>query len=108
SHGFPALKEMVDALSGNDKVVFLAIQTVFEGHDENTFDKLAITQKQYGLQIPFGHDVGDGTTNPISKVMINFGTGGTPWFILVDQQDTVVFADFNLDVKNAINYLQTL
>ena len=108
SNGFPALKEMVDKLSGNDKIVFLVIQTVFEGHDENTYDKLAITQKQYGLKIPFGHDAGDGDTGHISKVMMNFGTGGTPWFILIDQQDTVVFADFNLHVKNAIDYLQTL
>lgn len=108
SNGFPALKEMVNALIGNDKVVFLAIQTVFEGHDENTYDKLATTQEQYGLKIPFGHDAGDRDTNNISKVMMNFGTGGTPWFILIDQQDTVVFADFNLHVENTINYLKTL
>lgn len=108
SNGFPALKEMVNALSGSDKVVFLAIQTVFEGHDENTYDKLATTQEQYGLKIPFGHDAGDGDTNNISKVMMNFGTGGTPWFILIDQQDTVVYADFNLHVENTINFLKTL
>ncbi|HUH47130.1 MAG TPA: redoxin family protein [Arenibacter sp.] len=108
SNGFPALKKMVDALSGNDKVAFLAIQTVFEGHDENTYDKLVPTQQQYGLKIPFGHDAGDGDPHNISKVMMNFGTGGTPWFILIDQQDTVVFADFNLHVENAISFLRAL
>lgn len=108
SNGFPALKEMVSALSESDKVIFLAIQTVFEGHDENTYDKLASTQKQYNLKIPFGHDAGSEETDNISKVMMSYGTGGTPWFILIDQQDTVVFADFNLHVENAINYLKTL
>lgn len=108
SGGFPALKEMVNALSESDKVVFLAIQTVFEGHNENTYDKLVSTQKQYSLKIPFGHDAGSEDTNHISKVMMSYGTGGTPWFILIDQWDTVVFADFNLDVENAINYLKAL
>lgn len=108
SNGFPALKEMVDALSGNDKVVFFAVQTVFEGHGENTYDKLATTQKQYGLKIPFGHDAGDTGTNNISKMMLNYGTGGTPWFILIDQQDMVAYADFNIHAENAINFLRTL
>src|SRR5690606_31790731 len=74
SNGFPALKEMVNALSESDKVVFMAIQTVFEGHDENTYEKLATTQEQYGLKIPFGHDAGSEDTNNISKVMMDFGT----------------------------------
>ena len=108
SNGFPALKEMVNALSGSDKVVFLAIQTVFEGHGENTYDKLAATQKQYGLRIPFGHDAGDADTHNISNIMMDYGTGGTPWFILIDQQDTVVYADFNLHVENTIHYLRAL
>lgn len=108
TNGFPALSEMVNALSGNDKVIFLAIQTVFEGHDENTYDKLATTQKQYHLKIPFGHDAGDENTHNISKMMMNFGTGGTPWFILIDQQDRVVFADFNLHVENTIHFLKAL
>ena len=39
SRGLPALKKMVDALSDNDKITFLAIQTVFEGAEANTFEK---------------------------------------------------------------------
>ena len=43
SKGLPDLKKMVTALDGNDKVVFLAIQTVFEGHAENSYDKILET-----------------------------------------------------------------
>lgn len=108
SRGFPALKEMVTALKGNQNIVFLSIQTVFEGHDTNTYDKILETQKQYDLKIPFGHDSGDESSNNISKVMINYRTGGTPWFILIDQNDNVVFADFHLNVPNTINYLKKM
>ena len=40
SSGLPALQKMVEALKDNDKVAFLAIQTVFEGNHANTFEKV--------------------------------------------------------------------
>ena len=56
--GLPNLKKMVDALEEDDKVVFFAVQTVFEGSHTNTPEKLKITQDKYDLRIPFGHDDG--------------------------------------------------
>ena len=108
SRGLPALKKMVDALSENDKVTFLAVQTVFEGAEANTFEKIKETQKKYDLSIPFGHDSGDHSTGNISSIMRDFKTGGTPWFILIDQNDKVVFNDFHLNEDKAIEYLQTI
>ncbi|WP_296385019.1 redoxin domain-containing protein [Winogradskyella sp.] len=107
SKGLPDLKKMVDALEGNDKIAFLAVQTVFEGHNENTYDKILETQKQYELKIPFGHDAGDDGKSR-SNIMTNYQTGGTPWFILIDKHDNVVFADFHLNVDAAIGFLKDL
>jgi len=107
SKGLPDLKKMVTALEGNDKVVFLAIQTVFEGYHANTYDKIIETQKKYELKIPFGHDAGnDGKSR--SNIMTNYRTGGTPWFILIDQNDHIVFADFHLNVEGAIEVINSL
>ncbi len=107
SLGFPNLRKMVNALEGNNKVTFIAIQTVFEGHHENTFDKVLETQAKYGLRIPFGHDAGyDGKSR--SRFMQNFHTGGTPWFVFIDQNDNVVFADFHLNVDAAISFLKSI
>lgn len=107
SKGLPDLKKMVDALAGNDKITFLAIQTVFEGHHANTYEKMVETQKQYGLKIPFGHDAGsDGKSR--SNIMANYQTGGTPWFILIDQDNNVVFADFHLNPDAVIEVLNTI
>ena len=107
SKGLPDLKKMVDALEGNENVAFLAIQTVFEGHSSNTYDKMVETQKQYDLKIPFGHDAGaDGKS--ISNIMTNYQTGGTPWFIFIDQKDRVVFADFHINADGAIKFLKEI
>lgn len=107
SVGLPNLQKMVNALKDNDKIVFLAVQTVFEGYQSNTYQKMLETQKKYDLKIPFGHDAGnDGKSR--SNIMMNYKTGGTPWFILIDQNDNVVFADFHLNVDAAIDVLKTI
>jgi len=107
SVGLPSLQKMVNGLNGSDKVAFLAIQTVFEGHHTNTYEKMVETQKKYNLKIPFGHDAGnDGKSR--SNIMKNYQTGGTPWFIFIDQNDNVVFADFNINVEAAIEVLKSI
>ena len=98
---------MVEAQAGNKNVVFLAIQTVFEGYEANTYEKIIETQHQYGLPIPFGHDAGDDDRSR-SNIMTDYQTGGTPWFIFIDKNDTVVFADFHINVENAIDFLMQL
>ena len=107
SKGFPDLKKMVDALQNNDNVVFLAVQTTFEGHDENTYEKMVETQKQYDLKIPFGHDAGDDGKST-SSIMTKYQTGGTPWFLFIDKHDNVVFSDFHLNPDAAIELLETM
>lgn len=107
SKGLPDLKKMVEELTVNKNVVFLAIQTVFEGHESNTYEKVIETQKQYDLKIPFGHDAGvDGKS--ISNIMKNYQTGGTPWFLFIDKHDNVVFSDFHLNPDAAIAFLKTM
>jgi thiol-disulfide isomerase/thioredoxin len=107
SKGFPDLKKMVEALKENNKIVFLAVQTVFEGHDSNTYEKMVETQKKYDLKIPFGHDAGnDGKSQ--SNMMKNYQTGDTPWFLLIDKHDNVVFSDFHLNPTVAIDFLKRL
>jgi thiol-disulfide isomerase/thioredoxin len=104
SHGLPSLQRLVNEFKDNDKIAFLAVQTVFEGTDVNTFDKLRETQKKYNLDIPFGHDPGDGR----STIMEDYKTGGTPWFIFIDQENTIVFADFHINPDGAVEYLNKI
>ena len=107
SAGLPNLQKMVEALAGNESVAFLAVQTVFEGHDANTYERMVETQKKYDLKIPFGHDAGDDGKSR-SKIMTNYKTGGTPWSIFIDQHNNVVYADFHLNVAAAIDVLKSI
>lgn len=107
SKGLPDLKKMVTALEQKQDIVFLAIQTVFEGFESNTYDKIAKVQKDYDLRIPFGHDAGKDDKS-VSNIMINYKTGGTPWFIFIDKEDNIVFSDFHLNTAAAIQYLETI
>lgn len=105
--GFPSLKKMVNALQDNSNITFLAIQTVFEGFEANTYENMLETQKKYSLKIPFGHDAGiDGTST--STIMNSYKTCGTPWFIFIDKHDTIVFEDFHLNTDAAIDFLKGL
>jgi thiol-disulfide isomerase/thioredoxin len=106
--GFPALKQMVDALKDNDRIAFFAVQTVFEGKEENTFEKIKEIQKKYNLEIPFGHDAGDESTENISKIMHNYRSGGTPWFIVIGIGGSVVYNDFQINTEKAIAVLKKL
>lgn len=105
--GLPSLQKMVTALEGNENVKFLAIQTVFEGAAQNSYDKIIETQKKYDLKIPFGHDDGSQNGESRSSTMADYQTGGTPWFIFIDEQDNIVFADFHLNTEAAIKFLKT-
>ncbi len=104
SHGFPALVKLVGALSGADfGFGFAVVQTVFEGAEANTFDRLRETQLRYGLQLPFGHDPPAGSHGAMfPTVMQDYGTGGTPWFIVISPAGEVVFSDFQLDADRLI------
>ena len=108
SVGLPSLQKMVNELEGNDNVIFLAVQTVFEGAHANTFERMVEIQKEYDLKIPFGHDEGDTSSQNINHIMKNYRTGGTPWFILIDKNNRVIFNDFHLNTEKAIEYLKTL
>jgi thiol-disulfide isomerase/thioredoxin len=103
SHGFPALKQISDALAGNPKIAFAGIQTVFEGHYTNTIDKVREIQLQYDLRMPMGHDPGPESGSP--KTMVNYRTGGTPWMILINPDREVIFNGFGINAEKAIAFL---
>jgi thiol-disulfide isomerase/thioredoxin len=103
SLGFPTLKYLHGKLAGKG-VGFAVIQTVFEGAEVNTFDKLSVNQEQYGLKVPFGHDTPSaGERYP--SFMEDYRSGGTPWFTVIDPDGNVVHADFRIDAERFLGAL---
>ncbi len=76
-----------------DKGVGLAaIQTVFEGSEVNTFDRLRENQRRYGLPVPFGHAVADlASVDTVPTIMEAYCSGGTPWFVVIAPDGRVVY-----------------
>lgn len=90
-HGFPTLVTLVNELR-DKRVGFAAIQTVFEGSDINTFDRVRESQRRYGLRIPFGHAAADtGAIGAVPAIMEAYRAGGTPWFVVIAPDGRVVY-----------------
>jgi hypothetical protein len=104
SHGFPTFARLVEQLSGPD-VGFAAIQTAFEDFGANTFERIREDQQRYGLRIPFGHAAPE-SGNSVPRVMADYRTGGTPWFVGIAPDNRVLFDGFQLDAEALIGALR--
>ena len=88
--GFPVMKQVEDELKDADDVVICHIQTVFEGAKENTPERGPKVARKHGVRVPVGFDARvDGASQ--SLLMERFGTGGTPWTIVIDRKGIVRF-----------------
>jgi peptide-methionine (R)-S-oxide reductase len=107
SHGFPTLNAVRTALEANgfaEHVKFIAVQTVFEGHDTNTADAARESLARHGLgDIALGHDSGHPPT-----IMSDYRTGGTPWTVVIGPDRTVLFDGFQLDAGAAVELIETV
>ena len=106
--GFPTLKSLTEALKGNDQVIFLAVQTVFEGYHTNTQDKLRQNQINYKLSIPMAHAPGNPETRRPPDIMGDYRSGGTPWTVIIDTTGKVAYNAFHIEVNKALDLLKRL
>ena len=106
--GFPTLQKLTAAFKENDRVVFLTVQTVFEGYRTNTADKLRHNQLKYRLRVPMAHAPGDPDRRKIPDIMRAYRSGGTPWKVIIDPTGTVVYNAFHIDVDHACALIQQL
>lgn len=106
AHGFPTLVRLVAELADRE-VGFAAIQTVFEGVDVNTFERIRENQQRYGLKVPFGH-AGPQGARATPAIMEDYRTSGTPWFVAIAPNGEVVFDGFQLDPEATVKTLRPL
>ena len=84
----------------DDQVAFVAVQTVFEGHEVNTAERAVASVAQHGLDgIPIGHDV-DPLGGPPSMMRL-YRTGGTPWTVIIGPERRVCFDGFQIEPPSA-------
>ena len=99
SHGFPTMAAVRTQVP-DDQVAFVAVQTVFEGHEVNTAERAVASVAQHGLDgIPIGHDV-DPLGGPPSMMRL-YRTGGTPWTVIIGPERRVCFDGFQIEPPSA-------
>ena len=101
SRGAPTMRALMQGLGGHADITLLAVQTVFEGFDANTYQAMLEFQAEHRLSIPFAHDPGH-AGNGRSEILEAYRTGGTPWFIVIDPYDRVLFNGFEVDADSLI------
>ena len=106
--GFPTLQKVTQAFKNEKRVIFLAVQTVFEGFDYNSQDKLRKNQLEWSLKIPMAHAAGNPQTQGIPAIMSKYRSGGTPWTVLIDPKGNVVYNHFHLQPPQAIAMIEEL
>jgi len=106
--GFPTLKKLAEAFKENDNVLFLGIQTVFEGHSVNTRDKLRKNQLKWDLKIAMAHAPGNPEKHEIPTIMRNYRSAGTPWTVIIDRSGTVAYNNFHIESKPAVELIEKL
>jgi hypothetical protein len=106
--GFPTLKKLTEIFKDNDEVVFVGVQSVFEGYSTNTKDKLRENQLKYKLKIPMAHAPGDPQIHEIPAIMRDYRSGGTPWTGIIARSGKVAYNNFHLDVKPAVELIKNL
>ena len=107
SHGFPAMKTVKEAAEAKglaDGIQFVAVQTVFEGHAQNTAKRAREAVARHDLtDVPLGHDSGHPPT-----IMTDYRTGGTPWTVLIGPDRRVLFNGFQIAADRTVEELANL
>ena len=94
--GFPVTKRIEDRFADADDVIVFHLQTVFEGASTNTPERGPEEARKYGIQVPVAFDAHvDGAR--VSSFMAAYGTGGTPWSVVIGKDGVVRFSDFTPD-----------
>jgi len=105
SHGFPTLKKVMQHFGNDPGVVFVAVQTTFEGYSANGFRQAKDVAKKYELDIPVGQS---GTRKSPSKLMRSYNTGGTPWTVIIDKDGVVRYNHYQIPPEDAIQIIKQL
>jgi hypothetical protein len=78
------------------------VQTTFEGHATNTFERGKQVLEKFELDLPFGQDGAPGVR---PGIMRDFKTRGTPWTIIIDPQGIIRYSSFHIPPGDAIKLI---
>jgi thiol-disulfide isomerase/thioredoxin len=90
----PLLQEWEETFAERDDLLIVSIHTVFEGHDEQTPDRLRRFIAEKNIAHPVGIDAYERPGDEVPITMDRFETGGTPHVVIVDKKGKTRFTHF--------------
>ncbi len=80
-------------------MVFLYVQTVWEGAWTNTFENGLVDLDDFGIRGAYGFDpMGD----EYPATMRMFQTNGTPWHVILDREGNELYSGFSPNTVNGL------
>ncbi len=83
-------KELEKRFAKSKDVVLLHLHTVWEAENVNTPERGHKEMQNHGIKVPVAYD-GHVDGARTSVFMHSYGTGGTPWSIVIDKKRVVRF-----------------
>ncbi len=90
------MQEVEEAYWDEEEVVFLYVQTVFEGDSVNTWDNGLAELDEFEVQGSYGYDLGPDEGGP-PETMLMFETQGTPYTVIINRKGREKISDFTPD-----------
>lgn len=90
----PLFQSWQEKFGVRDDVLIVSIHTVFEGHAEQTPDKLKKFVAERGITHPVGIDSYPIKTQLVPATMDRYQTGGTPHVAIIDKEGELRFSHF--------------
>ena len=100
-------KQLEDRYAKDRDVVLFHLQTVWEGQHTNTPERGPRETKKYDIQVPVGFD-GHVDGARLSVFMSQFGTGGTPWSIVIDKKGVIRLNEVTPDAAKLTRLIDQL
>ncbi len=104
-YGLPDYKQIIDAFEGDDRIQFLAVQTVMGAPKKNQPKHIIKTQKKYDIHIPFGHDYAE--EDGVARLMKVYDAVGTPWYVVINPEGKVIYNHYTMVPEEGIALLKS-
>ena len=104
--GFPVTRALERIYAERPDVEFVYVQSPFEGHFTNDFDRAKRERFNWHIQRPVAQDSVNENGRP--SLMQAYRTAGTPWHVIIDKGGIVRFNDFTRNTQGFRRLIDSL
>lgn len=104
--GFPVTRALEQTYALRPDVEFIYVQSPFEGHFVNDFERAERERFNWNIRRPVAQDSVDKDGRP--SLMRAYRSAGTPWHVIIDKGGVIRFNDFTRDTQGFKRLIDSL